>query len=751
MALAAFARFSYLYESSSNPTFVAPIVDSQVYDEMARGLAEEKNMTDEFFWQPFFYPFFLSLVYFLSNSSILCAKIIQALLGCVTCVLTYYLGKRVFGQRIGILAGVVTAMYGPLFFFETELVAAGWAAFWSVALILLFINTGRNKSLLLCFALGLCGALSTLTRPTFLPFFFAACLWLALTFYRGRLRVQMILARLLIILAGFSLLIVPVSIWNFRITRHFSFLPHSGGINFYIGNNDNYCQTLTARPGWQWQQITSLPAKHGIGRDDREQQRFFYQEVKKFALNKPLEFTKGLARKTLQLVNSREIPRNVDIYLFGKWSVLIRLLTWKVGRFGFPFGVIFPLAVIGLIYYWRRIPAPILLFILFYPISVILVFVTARYRTPIIPVTCILAAAGVQGFLRTFLMRRWSGVLVFAGCATGLVLLSVLPGFFCEEKPDYEVELYANAGATLAGRGKIDEAMACYADALRLDPNFPLAHANMGVALAGQGKIEQAIIHYEKALQANPNCPEVNNNLAEALARQGKINLAVKHYEKAIQLNPSYAEAHYNLGNVMLEQGKINQAVNRYKEALRIRPDYAKAHGNLAVAMASQGRFEEAVEEFRRALQLNPEFAEAHDNLGLTLSQQGKIAQAVVHYYEAIRLQPNWHQTLTRLAGILATSGNPAVRDPAQAIRLAERACQLTGYNQPEPLDTLAAACAAAGRFPEAVANAEKALELALDLKQEKLASAIRSRLKLYRAGQTYRPRPVPSQENINP
>jgi len=61
--LAALIRGLYLYESSDNPTFFAPIVDSHRYDEIACWLAKGEGVTDEFFWQPFFYPVFLSLLY----------------------------------------------------------------------------------------------------------------------------------------------------------------------------------------------------------------------------------------------------------------------------------------------------------------------------------------------------------------------------------------------------------------------------------------------------------------------------------------------------------------------------------------------------------------------------------------------------------------------------------------------------------------------------------------------------------------
>jgi len=142
--LAVLVRAVYLYQSSDNPTFRAPVVDSLTYDQMARRVVEGEGITDNFFWQPLFYPLFVSMVYWLSNSSILCVKIVQAVLGAVTCVLAYRVGGKIFGRLAGILAGAITAVYMPLVFFEGELLAAGWAAFWSVATVLTLIKAAEK-------------------------------------------------------------------------------------------------------------------------------------------------------------------------------------------------------------------------------------------------------------------------------------------------------------------------------------------------------------------------------------------------------------------------------------------------------------------------------------------------------------------------------------------------------------------------------------------------------------------------------
>ena len=113
-------------------------------------------------------------------------------------------------------------------------------------------------------------------------------------------------------------------------------------------------------------------------------------------------------------------------------------------------------------------------------------------------------------------------------------------------------------------------------------------------------------------------------------------------------------------------------------------------------------------------------------------------------------MSPTIFYVLKNLAWILATTEDTKIQNPADAVKYAERACELTDYKQPEALDTLAVAYAAADRFDQAVETAQKAVELAVPAGEKKLAQKIQKRLQLYRAGQPYR-EPSPAQNNVSP
>jgi Flp pilus assembly protein TadD len=154
--------------------------------------------------------------------------------------------------------------------------------------------------------------------------------------------------------------------------------------------------------------------------------------------------------------------------------------------------------------------------------------------------------------------------------------------------------------------------------------------------------------------------------------------------------------------------------------------------------LMQKGQLNEALAQYVKALQIRPDFVQARTGAGAVLAQQGRTAEAIGQYREALRLAPDNGMALNNLAWILATYPDPKFRDGVEAVRLAERAVQLTKQNDAQTLDTLAAAYAEAGRFGEAVKVAQRAMELAEATGQKELTTQLRHRLELYERKQPY-------------
>jgi tetratricopeptide (TPR) repeat protein len=224
-----------------------------------------------------------------------------------------------------------------------------------------------------------------------------------------------------------------------------------------------------------------------------------------------------------------------------------------------------------------------------------------------------------------------------------------------------------------------------------------------------------------------------------ALQRQGKLDEAIAHAQTALRLNPNYAECHFHLGNTLRQKGQFDEAIGHFQRALEIRPNYTKAHINLGIALLGQRRLDEAERHFRRALEIEPDHIGARQNLGVVLHEQGKTREALEQWRDVLRRQPDQVIVLNRCAWILATDPDASIRNGAEATALAERAVRQTQGQDPAILDTLAAAYAESGRFPEAVQTAQTALSQAEGLGNTTLTETLRQRVNLYRTGTPYR------------
>jgi tetratricopeptide (TPR) repeat protein len=262
-----------------------------------------------------------------------------------------------------------------------------------------------------------------------------------------------------------------------------------------------------------------------------------------------------------------------------------------------------------------------------------------------------------------------------------------------------------------------------------------VAHLNLGHDLSKKGRLDEAISFYQKGLQTEPDNAASENNLGNVLCEKGRVDEGIAHYKKALQIKPAFAEAQFNLGKAFRLEGKVDEAIVQFQKALQIKPDFAPALFNLGNTFLQQGKADQAVAQFQRALEINPTNAGIHLNLGLCFSQLGRMDEAILQYEKALQLEPADPKIQNNLAWLLATCPGASLRDGNKAVELARQANELTGGKNPIILHTLAAAFAEAGRFPEAVETAQRALHLAEAQSNPDLAGQLQSEMKLYEAG----------------
>jgi tetratricopeptide (TPR) repeat protein len=272
---------------------------------------------------------------------------------------------------------------------------------------------------------------------------------------------------------------------------------------------------------------------------------------------------------------------------------------------------------------------------------------------------------------------------------------------------------------------------------IRAEPDNAALHDDVALLYAEAGNLDAVGSHFAEAARLRPDSASAHYNLGNTRLLKGRRAEARAAFERAIAIDPAYANAHRGLGITLYRDGHFDEASRAYERALQLAPLDVSVHHNFAVLLHAQGRLTDAAARYGEALRLDSRHADAHYGLALVYAAQGRLADAVRHYREALRTVPEWPQVMAELAWLLATTSDPAIRNPQEAVALAERAIASSKEPSWAAMNASAAALASAGRFAEAAARARRAIELASAAGNQAAADQIRDRLRLYEMNQT--------------
>jgi len=495
-----------------SPFFSTPLLDAGEYFEQAVAIASGKNHPFTVFWHPPGYVYFLASIFRLFGTALMPPLLLQILLGAGTAVLTYRIGHLWFDARVGIIAGVGAAVYGPLVFFDTELLGVSLSVF---LLLLGFalcpaVDGQRWRWL----GAGIAAGAAAVTNASLLPL--ALPLALAARKHAGW------------VLVGLGLVVLPITLRNYRVGGEAVLISSNGGINLFLGNNPDYEKTIGIRPGYRWKTLVNEPYENGVT-SQGEASRYFIRKVAAFARTQPVHFLEIQGRKIRLFFGGDEIMRNQAIYPYRQWSAVLATLLWKVPGLAFPFGVILPLSLVGMVFGRRAdvlLAACSLLFVV-----TIAFFVTSRYRLPIVPFLLVFAGEGLRClWLQPGLRKAATIVLVPAFLAANIGQRAMTT----QMNPDALLTL-ANAEAE---RGNRSRTIALLEEAVAIDPEYAEAWSKLGTYRHDLGQLAEAEDAYQRALELNPRSREALLSYAALKVRKGDPGAARALYRQVLRDYP---------------------------------------------------------------------------------------------------------------------------------------------------------------------------------------------------------------------
>lgn len=281
--------------------------------------------------------------------------------------------------------------------------------------------------------------------------------------------------------------------------------------------------------------------------------------------------------------------------------------------------------------------------------------------------------------------------------------------------------LHGDSGRVhIATRGEIvywKNDTALWSRAVAVTKNNFMAHYCLGAALSHTNQDEE-LAEFQKSVDIYPDYTESQRELAILMSNCGLLSNSIVHFEKAIQLDPQNCWTYNGLGMTLYKMGRASDAVAPLLKAVEIDPQDATYKDRLTVVLFYSGHQADIDSNFLATVRSDP--------------------AGFSHFLEAVNSDTNHFILFNNMAWRFAAYPDPRLRNGKYAVRLATRACEITGYKTNSCVLTLAVAYAEDSRFDDAISTIQLASSLASAASQPELVKQCQGLLELFRSHQPY-------------
>jgi len=615
-AAALLPRLVFILTTSAQPFYRANVADAYEYEVLAdKILAGDPGAGGEvFFHSSAGYPYILALIWAVLGKSLLAARLVQALAGALNAVVIFLLARRLFGgetegdkrrgEIVGRIAGFGAALYGYLAFLELDLLMTAYellALNLGLLALVKFLDERRWRHLV---GAGLAFGVASLGRPNAWLVAVVLALFIVVVLWRrhGWKPLKALGAGVLVVGLCF-MLILPVTLRNALAADDPVLLTSNAGINFWIGNNEN-ATGYWGVPGDMRDRLFESSRKRAEAASGRalkpsEVSAWWMDRAGEFIVKNPAQALGLFGKKALLFFNAYEMPNHLDYYFVrdrGGWALWLMPLG---------FWLVMPLGLAGLILWrpWGDKHRLVAVFMILYFLIVVGLFVTGRYRAPVVGPLIPFAAWALHDLGRKLRGKDRRGLV-----KTAVVLLpaAVLVnwGTWHTAEAAYSWGVMAEACDRLGDEGGAVRALE---EAVREEPDNPFFYNNLGLHAQARGDLEEAERLMREGYELSDKNPDNAANLAQVLAQRGKEGEAVTVLQDALARDPRHAGCLSNLAAVYFQLGRPDIALGYVEESLRCGGGAPQTYSLAVYACLSLGRTDRAERYLDQGLALFPE------------------------------------------------------------------------------------------------------------------------------------------------
>lgn len=296
--------------------------------------------------------------------------------------------------------------------------------------------------------------------------------------------------------------------------------------------------------------------------------------------------------------------------------------------------------------------------------------------------------AGAKKILNKVIKRK--GALAGHYCLRGMASqhLGELDDALADFKAAARLDTgYADAWLSLAdlyrARGELEKAAPCAQQALSLNPASPAIVTVCGDIELAKANSREAASYFERALDLSPESAELWAKLGIALVQCGNTLPAIDALEKAHALGVPDDWIYEHMGLLFTTRGQMEIARENLEMAVERHPENLNAWNTLIVVYTKLGQSEKARQAAEHVLAINPNHVNALLNLGSWFGDQARNDEALEQYRKALAVNPKSATAYINSLWVLVHSSEASAQDVLSLAREFDRNLCSTHWREP--------------------------------------------------------------------
>jgi tetratricopeptide (TPR) repeat protein len=672
-SLGLITRIIYLSFLSRNPILLTPVLDAEYYLEWAKEISTNSFWGNKVFFAEPLYAYILALLMMLSPSHVITLTLsIQVILGSFLSVIVFLLAKKIFDWSTGLIAGIITALYGPFIFYDFLLLKTSLEVFLLTLFILFFINTTHSAKKWRYIISGILLGIIVILKGNsliLLPFV------VVFTLLYDRQAYKQQLIRCCVFILGFLLVVLPITFRNYLINKDFVLTNYSIGMNIYQGNwwdgDGSLKQPYFIRAHPRFEELDSYKmaeAFKGRSLKPSEVSGFWINKTIAENFDNPFRLPKLVGNKILILLNNTELGDNYDYNVYKEAIPFLSVLLDF--RFILPVGLTGLLLLIFSKRFFQvfknqnsntKTKSFLIYTILLYSLAIIVGHVNSRYRLVLIPLFIILASATLKYLYINFRNKNYFQVfLIGMMVSISLFISSInLQSYnVINREGFYEYVI----GSLYYTKGDFNNAKKYLEQVVNKNGKNVSAYKNLFIIYLHDGELDKANDVLQKQLNLSPHDSTVYSNAQLFNNLKGKDSLYIKaQVDKQIKISnesvPLYDPYNYealryiSLKNYVSAENYLNLSINKFN-----RPENSLFI--LASIEGAKGNVSKESSLLQELIQRNPYNLAARYNLARLFLTQKDHAQAIQQLSFIYNIALDYPNVWYSLAKLYIKEGN---------------------------------------------------------------------------------------------